>query len=66
MDYRQLGSSGLRVPVLSFGTGAFAALDAASAHGTGEVMVIGGAEIFEQALPLPKGKKKPKGKPKKP
>ena len=28
------------------------ALDAASAHGTGEVMVIGGAEIFEQALPL--------------
>ncbi|MBU4195938.1 MAG: hypothetical protein KKD26_07935 [Alphaproteobacteria bacterium] len=31
MDYRQVGSSGLRFPVLSFGTGAFAALDAASA-----------------------------------
>jgi aryl-alcohol dehydrogenase-like predicted oxidoreductase len=39
MDYRQLGASGLRVPVLSFGTGTFggrptpaqmAALDAAS------------------------------------
>ncbi|MCF3631019.1 dihydrofolate reductase [Thalassospiraceae bacterium LMO-SO8] len=29
-----------------------AALDAARAHGTGEVMVIGGAEIFDQALPL--------------
>ena len=29
-----------------------AALDAARAHGSGEVMVIGGAEIFEQALPL--------------
>jgi dihydrofolate reductase len=29
-----------------------AALDAARAHGTGAVMVIGGAEIFEQALPL--------------
>ncbi|PIW26804.1 MAG: hypothetical protein COW30_13185 [Rhodospirillales bacterium CG15_BIG_FIL_POST_REV_8_21_14_020_66_15] len=28
------------------------ALAAAAAHGTGEVMVIGGAEIFAQALPL--------------
>ncbi|MAN80186.1 MAG: hypothetical protein CMM77_03460 [Rhodospirillaceae bacterium] len=29
-----------------------AALDIARAYGTGAVMVIGGAEIFEQALPL--------------
>lgn len=29
-----------------------AALDAARAYGTGEAKVIGGAEIFEQALPL--------------
>ena len=59
MDYRQLGSSGLRVPVLSFGTGTFGGTgplfgawgtsDAAEARRLVDICLEAGVNLFDTA-----------------
>jgi aryl-alcohol dehydrogenase-like predicted oxidoreductase len=59
MDYRQLGSSGLRVPALSFGTGTFGgqgplfsawgSSDAAEARRLLDICLEAGVTLFDTA-----------------
>lgn len=59
MDYRQLGSSGLRVPVLSLGTGTFGgsgplfgawgATDVAEARRLVDICLEAGVNLFDTA-----------------